>query len=219
MSSKPELMYFNGPGRANSTRLAFHVGGVEFDDTRVANWPEVKADPTTAPSQLFGYMPAIKHGETLVGESIATALYAAELGIWTKGVLGETPSEIAKNRATEAMIALTYENLRSAMYKCLFGDDDSKAAGRAALPEASGKFLAAVERALQRKTSPGPYFFSQSGPSLADLAVYDNVKSRFPGLEALGISIDEYPKITALVQAVAKVDAVIKYKEASGFLL
>eukprot|EP00040_Diaphanoeca_grandis_P020326 m.108116 g.108116 ORF g.108116 m.108116 type:complete len:222 (+) comp27848_c0_seq1:117-782(+) len=215
----PELVYFNGPGRANLTRLAFHVGGVEFKDTRIANWPEVKADPTSVPAQLFGCMPAIKHGEHLVGESLATALYAAELGLWSKGVLGESAAEIAKNRATEMMVAATNESLRQVMYACLFGSDESKAAGLAALPGKATPILAALERALDRKKTAGPYFFSQKGPSLADLAVFDNVNSTFPGLTKLGVGIAEYPKLTALVAAVAENEAIKAYKADTGFLV
>ena len=201
--SIPELMYFNGPGRANLTRLIMAQGKVEFKDTRVANWPEVKGDPNSAPSQLFGSMPVIKHGDFLLAQSIATASYAAELGIWKQGILGDGADK-HKNKATEIMMLATNEDMRAAMYKCLFGDDDSKAAGRAALPAAVSKIFGAVERALERKTAPGPFFFSQNGPSAADLAVYDNVKSPFPGLLALGVDLSAYPKINALVDAVAK---------------
>jgi len=205
-SSDPELMYFNGPGRANLTRLAFEAGGVKFIDTRVANWPEVKADPNSAPAQLFGVMPVIKHGDNLIGQSLAVALYAAELGIYQQGRLGETPGEVAVNRATDIMLIQTNEDLRSTMYKCLFGDDESKAKGKEALPAAASKILDGIERALARKTSPGPYFFSQNGPSLADLAVYDNIVSPFPGLDALGFDRSGYPKINALVDAVKQLN-------------
>jgi hypothetical protein len=56
------------------------------------------------------------------------------------------------------MLVATNEDLRVAMYECVFGDEDSKAAGLTALPVAAGKFLAGIERALQRKGSEGPFF-------------------------------------------------------------
>lgn len=201
----PELIYFDGPGRANLTRLILAAGGVQFKDTRhsFSTWPEVKGDPTSAPAQLFGSMPVIKHGDFLLAQSTATATYAAELGIWQQGVLGDG-ADARRNRATEAMMLATNEDLRATMYKCLFGDDASKAAGKAALPAAAGKILAGVERALGRKTAPGPFFFSQGGPSAADLAVFDNVTSPFPGLRALGVDLGAYPRINALVDAVGK---------------
>ena len=109
MAATPELFYFNGPGRANLTRLAFIAGGVEFTDTRVADWPTMKGDPASTPARLFGSMPAIQHGELLVGQSIAVALYAAELG----GLMGDGP----RSRGGCYMAAVTNEDLRGVMYK------------------------------------------------------------------------------------------------------
>jgi len=190
----PELTYFDGPGRANLTRLAFVAGGTPFVDNRVANWPAVKGDPASVPSLLFGSMPAVKHGDLLVGQSAATATYAADLG----GLLGAS----AADRAICTMMVATNEDLRVTMYKCLFGSDESKAAGREALPAAAGKFLAAVERALGRKGSEGPYFLGGDAPSLADLAVFDNVCSPFPGLRALGFDLAAFPHVVACADAV-----------------
>ena len=190
----PELSYFNGPGRANLTRLAFVAGGTAFADNRVANWPEVKGDPSSVPAQLFGNMPVIKHGDLLVGQSAATATYAAELG----GLMGAS----AADRAVCTMMITTNEDLRVVMYKCLFGSDESKAAGREALPDAASKFLAGVERALSRKGSEGPYFLGGDTPSVADLAVFDNVCSPFPGLRALEIDLAAFPKVVACADAV-----------------
>ena len=210
----PELTYFNGPGRGNLTRLAFVAGGTAYVDNRVAppwhatttavpNWSEVKGDPSSVPAQLFGSMPTIKHGDLLVGQSAATAAYAADLG----GLLGAS----AADRAVCAMMVATNEDLRVAMYKCLFGSDESKAAGRAALPEAAGKFLAGIERALGRKGSEGPYFLGGDAPSLADLAVFDNYYSPFPGLRALGIDLAAFPKVVACADAVGATARVKAY--------
>jgi hypothetical protein len=44
------------------------------------------------------------------------------------------------------MYAGTHADLQGAMYKCLFGSDESKAAGKEALPETATKFLTALER-------------------------------------------------------------------------
>jgi hypothetical protein len=62
------------------------------------------------------------------------------------------------------------------MYKCIFGDDAAKSAGLAALPAAATKNLAALERILERKTCDGPFFSNTDGPSLADLACFDNIE-------------------------------------------
>ena len=126
-------------------------------------------------------------------------MYAAELGIYQQGVLGDAPSV---NRAVDLMVLGAYADLQSAMYACLFGTDESKAAGMEALPGKVAPLLAGLERMLGR--TEGSFFFSQGKPSLGDLAVYDAIKSPFPGLEALGQDTSAYEKITALVAAVGK---------------
>ena len=35
--SKPKLTYFNAPGRAEASRLALYIAGIEFDDERYIN--------------------------------------------------------------------------------------------------------------------------------------------------------------------------------------
>lgn len=214
---KPELIYFNGPGRGELTRLAFAAGGIDFVDTRVTfggeEWPAMKNDPTSVPAQCFGSMPCIKHGETLIAQSRSTAVYAAELGIWAQGALGSSDDEMARNGATEMMALGAHADAQAAMYKCLFGDDASKAKGKEALPAAAKVVLDGLERALARKACSGPYFFCESGPTLADLAVYNMVSSPFPGLKALGIKTHEHPNISKIVEAVPKdprIDAYIR---------
>ena len=196
----PELSYFDGPGRANLTRLAFVTGGTKFVDNRVTNWPEVKGNPSSVPAQLFGSMPVMKHDNLLIAQSAATAAYAADLG----GLMGAS----AADRAICTMMIATNEDLRVVMYKCLFGSDESKAAGLEALPNAASKFLAGIERALSRKDSEGPYFLGGDSPSMADLAVFDNVCSPFPGLRALGFDLQAFPSVIACADAVGATEKV-----------
>jgi len=148
-------------------------------------------------------MPCIKHGERLIGQSQACATFAASLGLWTSGILGG-PADYTANLATEVMMVATNEDLRVLMYKALFGPDDAKAAALADMPKSVAPKLESIERALARKTTPGPFFFSQLGPSLADLALYDNVESPFPGLKKLGVDLSAYPLILKCVAAVGE---------------
>lgn len=206
--SKPELMYFDGPGRANVARLAFVAGGVAFTDTRFSfeTWPAVKSDPTSVPSRLFDQMPCLEHDGLLLGESVAVATYAAELGLYQK----RAPS--SKERALDAMVTCSNEGLRKAMYKCLFGSDESKARGKEALPRDVAAVLEGLERLYARKTTAGPFLTSDGGPSLADLAVYDNIESPFPGLKALGVDLSPYPKLVACAAAVEQIPEIQQFK-------
>merc|ERR1712157_403004 len=116
--------YFDGEGRGELTRLALHAGGVLFTDTRIAmgpDWQAVKNDPNSAPAKCFGSMPVIVHGEHRVAQSIATAQYAADLGI------NKAKPPNAYQRALDAMVLGAHADLQAAMYKCLFGTPESKA--------------------------------------------------------------------------------------------
>merc|ERR1712083_57788 len=120
-------------------------------------WKAVKSDPESTPAKCFGSMPCIKHGNMLLAQSEATATYAAHLGIW-KTRLGADP---AKNRALEMTVLGAHADLQAAMYKCLFGDDESKAKGKEALPQAAAGLLAGLERALARKANKSAFFFCE----------------------------------------------------------
>merc|ERR1712064_154284 len=193
---KPELIYFD----LADTRHSFDA------------WPALKGDPESVPAKMFGSMPCIKHGDVMLAQSKATAVYAASLGIWKEGRLGETMEESSANKATELMVLGAYADVGAAMLKCLFGDDESKAKGKAALPAAADGVLAGLERMLERKSCDGAYFFSTKGPTLSDLAVYDMVTSPFPGLQALEYDYKKFQKLSAIVDAVAEDPKIKAYK-------
>eukprot|EP00451_Oxyrrhis_marina_P007334 CAMPEP_0204303688 /NCGR_PEP_ID=MMETSP0468-20130131/84036_1 /ASSEMBLY_ACC=CAM_ASM_000383 /TAXON_ID=2969 /ORGANISM="Oxyrrhis marina" /LENGTH=240 /DNA_ID=CAMNT_0051283005 /DNA_START=54 /DNA_END=777 /DNA_ORIENTATION=- len=239
--SKPELIYFDGPGRGELARLAFSAGGVEFTDTRhaMADWPKILADPEALPHQFFGQMPIILHGDVKLAQSVALSNYAADIGINTKSKqdlvhrclqVGMAPSIALSNyaadigintksnptaaqRGLDNMMLGAHSDLQAAMYKVLFGSDDSKAAGKEALPAAAAKTLKGIEGAY----GEGPFLYRTDGPSLGDLAVFDAVTSPFPGLKACGIDLEAYPKINKAVAAVADDANVKAYCQKRGF--
>ncbi len=53
--------------------------------------------------------------------------------------------------------------MQAAMYKCLFGDEESKKKGVEALPGTLAPLLKGLEGMHTRKGTEGPYFFSQAG--------------------------------------------------------
>jgi len=65
------------------------------------------------------------------------------------------------------------------MYKCLFGDDDAKKAGLEALPAAVEKFFTGLEARVPEQG----FVHGRETPSLADLVVFNLVKSPFPGCD------------------------------------
>jgi len=203
-ASDLELVYFDGPGRGQLTRLVLTAGGIDFKDTRLdfASFGEKKADPNFIANQRFGSMPLLKHDGMVLAQSSAIATYAAELALGAANLT-------ATQQATDQMILATYADLQSAMYGCLFGDDAAKAAGLAALPEKAAKFLGGLEKILPAEN----FVHGGDSPSLGDLAIFDAVCSPFPGLEALKVDLTSYPKVNAVVAKVKAFPAIAAYFE------
>lgn len=204
---KIEVLYFNGPGRAELVRLALAAGKNEFTDTRVEqkDWPELKSDPDGKPAKFFGSMPILTVNGVDTAQSQACSLYAAELGIDKD----RTPAQ----RAKIVMVSNTHADLQAAMYKGMFGDDDSKAAGMKALPDTVARLCGGLERLYPESG----FLLGGESPSLADLAVFDNFTSVFPGLKAMGQDLSKFPKLAAVVKAVGEFPPVSAYVAKRGF--
>ena len=60
------------------------------------------------------------------------------------------------------------------------------------------------------------YCSDQEQHALADLAVYNNLYSPFPGLKALGVDVSGFPKFVACANAVEEADKKIKSVQEQG---
>jgi putative intracellular protease/amidase/glutathione S-transferase len=200
--SPVRLQYFDGPGRGQLPRLVLACGGKEFEDVRVqqADWPAIKVDPSSLPGLTLGNMPCLQHGSLVVAQSQAVTNYAADIAL-------DSGKLTAQQRALDNMFLTTHADLQTAMYKCLFGTDETKAAGFVALPDAVAKFCPFLEKMLPDKG----FLHGGDRPSVADLAVYDNIQSPFPGLLALKMDLAAYPKMLALCAAVKEYPILKEY--------
>lgn len=193
----PELIYFDKPGRGELIRLAFHAGGVEFTDTRLewSFWSGWKTDLEKAPGQMFGNVPVIVQGTHMLAQSMACAQYAADIGM--HAATPPTPYE----RAMDMMMLGAHADLQKEILQVVHAGwtlRDVEAPLR--------KTLAGVERQLK---GPGPYLYSTEakGPSLGDLALFDVVTSKEPGLREVEMYMDDYPKVEKLVETIRKSSA------------
>ncbi len=92
-TSKPTIHYFPAKGRAEAARLAFALGGIEFDDHRFPReqWPELK------PTAPLGMAPWLTMGDLTLCQSNALLWYAARRG----GLLPEDPFHEAKGTGAQ----------------------------------------------------------------------------------------------------------------------
>ena len=77
-TSKHEILYFDGSGRAEAIRILLHIANVEFTDTRFkgTEWPAIK--PTTP----LGSVPVLKIDGIQHCQSMSLARYAGKLAGW-----------------------------------------------------------------------------------------------------------------------------------------
>ena len=205
---KVTLMYFNGPGRAELARLALHAGGIAFEDKRLTmeEFGALKTDKEKpGPGQKFGSLPILIHGDLQLAQSQAISLYSSEIGL-QKGLT-------VKQRAVDSMYLGAHADMQSAMYKCLFGSDESKAAGKKALPARMAVLLGGVEMNLPKSG----FIHGLASPSIGDLALFDICTSAFPGAVALGVDLKPYPKLNALLASVKTFGPLKAYLDKRGF--
>merc|ERR1712127_840812 len=134
--------------------------------------------------------------------------YAADLAI-------PGTRKCARARAIDSMFLDGYADVQAAIYKCLFGTDESKAAALKGINESLEKTLSALERNIPASG----YITSGDRPSIADLAIFDLYSSKFPGVVAIGADLSSYPKFVALAKKVAAYPTVAAYAKERGFAM
>lgn len=201
----PELIYFEGTGRAAITRMIFTLGKVEFKDTYIgwAQHQKNKEDLSHPVGQKYGSMPVLVDGDVVVAQSLAIATYAAEVAL--PGHNDLTPLQRALDND---FLHTCLGELLTGFYKCIFGSDESKAASKEALPSVVEKFFSKIEPVVAKR---GEGHFTHGGdkPSLGDLAIFDIVHK----LNSLKADLAKYPCIRAIyakVEALEGVKAVYK---------
>eukprot|EP00118_Oscarella_pearsei_P017206 m.169640 g.169640 ORF g.169640 m.169640 type:complete len:113 (+) comp39007_c0_seq3:23-361(+) len=103
-----KLTYFDSRGRAEIIRLIFAQGGIDFEDIRFdygsENWTKLK------PSTPFGQLPILEIDGKVLAQTIAIAVYAAEV----TGLHGETPLE-------KAQVHMVFEGPLDSIFSCSCG--------------------------------------------------------------------------------------------------
>ncbi|KAE8883173.1 hypothetical protein PF005_g22601 [Phytophthora fragariae] len=202
---KLKLTYMPHPGRGEPIRLAFFIGGVEFEDERISR--EELAN--RKPSLPFNQLPVLEVDGEVIAQSLAILRYAGTLS----GLYPATDA-VAAYRIDE-LFALLDDMFNFPLWGASFREKDAEKqlAMRAEL--ASGmiaKTLGFLEsRIIKNK---GPY---AAGPTLtvADLAIYGVLLGFKKGTPGIPTTIaDSYTNLQRVFEQVKEHPKVVEWDTA-----
>jgi glutathione S-transferase len=190
-----ELVYFDIPGRGETTRVMLHAAGVKFADTRVPfkDWPTVKKETP------LGSLPVLKVDGASHCQSIALGRYASKLA-------GFYPDDPLEALVVDEVLETCNEIMGKAPND---KDEDEKKKKRI---EWQNDGLTQYAEFLESRVQSGGGKSVSSKPSVADLAIGTLVKTfegglfdhidtdffaKYPGISAVKESIYNEPKIKA----------------------
>jgi glutathione S-transferase len=158
--SKPRLIYFDAPvSRGEECRLALHLGGVDFEDVRIArgDWPALK------PKTPFGCLPVLElPGHAPLGQTNAILVLIGR----RHGLHPTNDFEAARHEAVMCHV----EDLRAHVTPTLrLADETDKKKAREAL---AGAYLPTWAAYTERQISDAGPFFAGDKLHVVDLKLH-----------------------------------------------
>lgn len=206
-----KLYYFDGKGRAETSRLVMRLGGTDFEDIRFTGPEFATKYKEMSPS---GQVPFLELDDgSILTQSSAIEMYCA----MKSGMLPEDPFQRARTVELTNAFADVMQPLGPTF---AIKDLDEKIAARKALIAEDGalnKKMKSVESMVAKVTTP---FYCGDSITLADCHLYVFVSMMRSGMMD-GISAeyaDSFEKIAALRSKIADSPKVKElYKEDKGF--
>ncbi|XP_055883168.1 probable glutathione S-transferase 6 [Biomphalaria glabrata] len=190
-----KLIYFNGRGRAELSRLILAVAGQKYEDVRIVgeNWP---AEKSKTP---FGQLPVLEVDGQTFGQSLAIATYLArEFNLY-----GKTNLDGLK---IDQVVQLCVDFQNSASKVFFEKDENKKAEGLKNLREVEvPKYLGFFEKLLKEN---GSGYFVGSSLTLAELYVYDLL---FNFQQRSIVKLDDFHLLNTLYKKVDNQDKIKAY--------
>eukprot|EP00802_Teleaulax_amphioxeia_P022288 Tamp_22720.p1 GENE.Tamp_22720~~Tamp_22720.p1 ORF type:complete len:247 (-),score=75.01 Tamp_22720:312-1052(-) len=203
MAPKIKLTYFNIEGVAEKVRLAFKIGGVEFEDVRV-NFPDWAA---LKPKTPFGQLPFMNIDDAEpVAQSGAMLRYAGKLGKlypedMTQAIKVDEIIGLQEDMSAKLGVTI-YVGMRPEAYgyPADWPDEEKKACQkklREKMCEEDGDLCTILKMFEGKLAASGTGYFVGDCPTIADCAFLPVVRQLRSGrLDHISPSIvDKYPKI------------------------
>ncbi|EZG73418.1 putative glutathione S-transferase [Gregarina niphandrodes] len=182
--SSPTLYYFDIPGLAEPTRLAFYLGGIPFEDVRFKPEQWAEEYKSQAPS---GKAPWLQFNDgSYLTESRAILMYAAS----KSGMVPTDFTQLAVCEQAYSVMSDAHRDVTSIVYNR--GDKEEN------LKNARERLAAADKVIGSRQSSEG--WVDGKGMTYVDLAIYSFVKmivDRCPDIDAT-----QYKRIYKTYEAV-----------------
>lgn len=195
--SVPRLVYFNFRGRAEPIRLAFHIGGINFDDHRI----EMKDWPALKPKTPLGTMPYLEIDGKTIGQSNSCLLYAG-----LRAGNGLVPDDFFARAKVDEVLNYVEDVVTGALGPTFrLPDGPEKIAARQALITEDGALTAFFKHLSGLLATNGTGYFVGDGLTIADLKIYTALQmftsGRLDGIAASYV-FDNYPSIKAFSEKV-----------------
>ncbi|TMW67055.1 hypothetical protein Poli38472_012171 [Pythium oligandrum] len=191
--AKLKLTYIDGPGRAEPIRLAFHIGGVEFEDERIGG-AVLKERVASLP---YGQIPVLSVNGEAHAQSLQILRYAGT-------VSGLYPATDFKKALRIDEVLCHLDDISNAHSLTSRMEPEKQTAARAALVEET---FPNAFKALDKRIAGwgGPYTVGDE-LTIADLAIYGSLLTLKTGYMA-GIPAtlsDSYSNLTRVYEQVAQ---------------
>lgn len=199
------LTYFDIKGKAESSRIAFHAGGIQFTDLRLTRdqfFGEYKNDLEKCPT---GQLPTLTIGGKVISQSASILRYAGKLS-------GLYPAEALEALYVDEIIDLNDDIAVSISPSIRESDEEKKMEMRKVLAEKTLPiFLAALERKLDHNGNTG--FFVGDKLTICDIDVYIRLTWLNSGmLDGIpkGI-VDSYPLLSSFLNTIVQHEVIVNY--------
>lgn len=201
-----KLTYFDSPGRAESIRVALHMGGLPFEDHRL-KFPDF-AQAKAAGSFPLGAVPMLEVDGVAIVQTPAILRYVARIG--DRSLYPDQDAWAAL--LVDSALDTVNDTLSHALLPSLFERDPAKKlAMRAEL--AAGPFTTVLRYLEALLGHAGGPFVAGGTLSVADIVIALQVaqveSGRLDGLD--GTMLAPYPRVRALAAAYAGDPRVIAY--------
>jgi len=193
-----KLTYFNGRGRAETSRLVLAYAGVSYEDERITGEQLAALKPTLA----YGQLPKLEYKGESIYQSVSIARFLAR----EFGIAGKTNLE--KAQGDEIVDAVT--DVQNAIYGAFFEKDESSKEEKMkkVVGETIPTSFANLEKNLERR---GGEFFVGDNFSWAELHILQLV-DLIVSMKSVKV-LESTPKLANLMQRTKNVPNIKKYLE------